>query len=159
MLRDSDNGKVLSEIGITRNGLIVQADKVDPDENVVQAPVLDANNDLTPRALFIFNEWFDTFKDHELTEPEAITPRSAVAFIKGVTHEVVAMDDNRIEGLFKAYNKAKDGKMLREEFLTFYRTAANDKLKNVYDNLRARLVREDLKKMSEVEEEAVFKAD
>lgn len=65
------------------------------------------------------------------------------------------MNDNRITGLFQAYDADGDGKMQKEEFLVFYTTCSRgEKAATVRENLRAFNVRPDLKKLSEVEDEA-----
>lgn len=129
------------------------------EEEVTEYPIVDpATREFTPKALKIFNDWFDFYKDPNC-DIEAITPESAVRFIKGVTNERVSPTENRITGLFTAYNKAKDNKMTREEFLTFYLEAARDRPSRVYENLKTAFIRCDLKKMSEVTEDLAFKTE
>jgi Ca2+-binding EF-hand superfamily protein len=65
------------------------------------------------------------------------------------------VNDNRITGLFQAYDADGDGKMQKDEFLVFYTTCSRgEKATTVRENLRAFNVRPDLKKLSEVEDEA-----
>lgn len=86
-----------------------------------------------------------------------MTPDTATWFIKGATNETVQADDNRIKGLFAQYNKKKDGKMLREEFLTFYLEASLGKPERVHDNLKNHFIRLDLRKMSEIDQQTAYK--
>ena len=85
-----------------------------------------------------------------------MTHESAVNFILGATNEVCDAEDSRITGLFGEYAK-KDPKILeREEFFTFYYTAAKAKIERVHDNLRNHFIRTDLKKISEVMEDITY---
>ena len=61
--------------------------------------------------------------------------------------------------LFATYDSNKDGKIEREEFLTFYESAARGKQETVRENLRSHNIRDDLKKLSEVQEESSFKTE
>jgi hypothetical protein len=53
----------------------------------------------------------------------------------------------------------KDGKIEREEFLSFYTEAARDKVERVYDNLKNHFIRQDLVKLSEVTEAQSFQKE
>ena len=130
--------------------------KVAVQEEIPIAPICDFHNKcLTPKAELIFSEWYDKYSDPKIGK---MTPESATKFILGATNEVCDADDSRITGLFKGYAK-KDptgAVMEREEFFTFYYTAAKDKIERVHDNLRNHFVRTDLKKISDVLEETAF---
>ena len=65
-------------------------------------------------------------------------------FIRGVTSEPPKLYDDRVDSLFKAHDKNKDGLIEREEFMEFYRGASSGKDNTVRDNLRHNNVRNDL---------------
>jgi len=52
--------------------------------------------------------------------------------------------------MFKAYDPNEDGKIEREDFLTFYESAARGKPDTVRENLKSHNIRNDLKKLSEI---------
>jgi Ca2+-binding EF-hand superfamily protein len=79
-----------------------------------------------------------------------MTKDTCSLFIKGCTGEQPQPGDDRIGNLFKTYDTNQDGKIEREEFLTFYETAARNKSETVRENLRSHNIRNDLKKLSEV---------
>ena len=80
----------------------------------------------------------------------------ATLFIKACTGEQPLPNDERVKGLFDKYDSNKDGRIEREEFLGFYELSAKSKPDTVRENLRAHNVRNDLKKLSEIEEESTF---
>jgi Ca2+-binding EF-hand superfamily protein len=95
----------------------------------------------------IFSEWYDMFCDKD----GAFTKESAAHFIQGCCGDLPAPNDNRISTLFQTYDHNGDGKIEREEFLSFYRTCSRgEKASTVRENLKAFNVRPDLKKWSEV---------
>ena len=148
LIKDTDYGKTLREISF-KNYEVVTVKKLDFEDEVVPAHVIDPQtNELTERAAVIFNEWFDAYSNNE----GYMTPETTTLFIQGATNEVVQPEDNRIQGLFKSYDADKDGKIEREEFLSFYTDAARDKVERVYDNLKNHFIRQDLVKLSEVTE-------
>lgn len=53
-------------------------------------------------------------------ETDGMTSEYCGKFIKGCTGEQPGANDERIVGLFKTYDKNNDGRIEREEFLTFY---------------------------------------
>lgn len=79
-----------------------------------------------------------------------MTKETCALFIKGCTGEYPTVNDDRIANLFKTYDINNDGKIEREEFLTFYTNASKGKGETVRDNLRAHNIRNDLKKLSEI---------
>jgi hypothetical protein len=88
-----------------------------------------------------------------------MTKETATLFIKGCTGEQPLPNDDRIKGLFDKYDSNKDGKMEREEFLTFYELSSKTKADTVRENLRAHNIRNDLKKLSELQEESAFNTE
>lgn len=88
-----------------------------------------------------------------------MTKETCALFIKGCTGEHPSLTDDRIVNLFKTYDANNDDKIEREEFLTFYETAARGKPDTVRENLRAHNIRNDLKKLSEIQEESTFTAE
>lgn len=62
-------------------------------------------------------------------------------FIKGCTHEDVAPDDSRIEGLFKIYDKEKSGKMSKANFMDFFLKACNERVERVLENFKCHHIR------------------
>jgi hypothetical protein len=150
ILRDADNGKTMKALGLT-GGETIQASKLQVDEYIPNAPLIGADGDLTGPAKRIFSEWYDMFLDSEGN----FTRESAAHFIQAACGDLPNQNDSRINGLFQAYDGNSDGKLEREEWLTFYRNSSRgEKASTVRENLSAFNVRPDLKKMSEVEDEA-----
>jgi hypothetical protein len=118
-IKDSDNGKTLSQLKFTTTEVIT-ASKINLEEDIPEAPLVDANGKLTERAAKIFNEWFTLYSN----ENDQMTHETCALFIKGCTGEHPPVTDDRITGLFKSYDSNKDGLIERSEFLTFYETAS-----------------------------------
>lgn len=132
-------------------GETLTAQKLSEDEQIPQAPLIGSDGELTPAARRIFSEWYDRFCDAN----GDFTKEGAARFIQACCGDLPAVNDNRITGLFQAYDADGDGKMQKEEFLVFYTTCSRgEKATTVRENLRAFNVRPDLKKLSEVEDEA-----
>jgi len=88
---------------------------------------------------------------------DKMTPVTACHFLKGATNENVDPADSRIKGLFAAYDGNNDEKMERFEFLKFYHDACTDgRIDRVRENLKQHFIRTDLKKMSDIVEDASF---
>ena len=68
-------------------------------------------------------------------------------------------NDDRIVNLFKQHDSNNDGLIEREEFIQFYETASRNKPETVRENLRSHNIRNDLKKLSEIQEESSFKTE
>lgn len=58
--------------------------------------------------------------------------------------------------MFKQYDINNDGRIERTEFMGFYEHSARNKPDTVRENLKAHNIRNDLKKLSEVQEESSF---
>ena len=154
VIKDADNGKTLAELGFA-SGDTVSAHKINVEEEVPNAQLIGPDGRLSDKAKQIFNEWFDQYSD----ESGSMTKETCALFIKGCTGEYPGVSDERIVNLFKTYDINNDGKIERSEFLTFYETAARGKSETVRENLRAHNIRNDLKKLSEIQEESSFKAE
>jgi hypothetical protein len=122
------------------------------EEEVANAPILTPDNKLTERAKEIFCEWFVMYSDDQ----GGMTKDTCVLFIKGCTGETPSATDDRIQNLFKAYDLNNDGRIEREEFLTFYENSAKQKVETVRENMKAHNIRADLKKLSEIQEESSY---
>lgn len=152
VLDDSKNGHVIAQVGI-KSGDIITVRRITVEEEIEQVKLIDPETQqLVKLAADIIDEWFDMYSSEE----GVMTPESTVGFIKGSTGESVPADDSRIKGLFAEYDKDKDGKLQREEFIRFYTVASHGKPERVFDNIRMHLIRADLRKMADVEDEAAF---
>ena len=152
-IKDSDNGKTLSQLKFTTTEVIT-ASKINIQEDIPQAPLVDAAGKLTERASKIFNEWFTLYSN----ENDKMTPETCSLFIKGCTGEHPPVTDDRIVNLFKTYDTNADGLIEREDFISFYTKASQGRAETVRENLRHHNVRADLKKLSEVKDEENFEA-
>ncbi len=126
--------------------------KINIEEEVPNAPLVDQTGKLTEKASKIFNEWFDMYSN----ENSQMTPETCALFIKGCTGEHPPISDDRITSMFKTYDTNSDGLIERSEFLTFYETASRSKPETVRENLKHHNIRADLKKLSEVREVESF---
>src|SRR3569833_2844390 len=78
-----------------------------------------------------------------------MTPETSVAFIKSITNDPnVGPGDPRVGKLFTNYNKNKDDKLTKEEFLEFYRSSSADRSDIVWNNLTVNHYGNDLKPIS-----------
>jgi hypothetical protein len=131
-------------------GEVLTAQKLTVDEYIPEAPLIGSDGELTPGARRIFGGWYDLFTDSE----GCFTKDSAANFIQACCGDKPLAQDGRISGLF-AHDGDGDGKLEREEFLAFYHSGSRgEKARAVRENLKAFNVRPDLKKLSEVEDEA-----
>lgn len=92
-------------------------------------------------------------------ESGAMTKETCALFIKGCTGEHPQPTDDRILNMFKKYDSNADGKIERAEFLQFYVDACRSKSDTVRENLRQHNIRNDLKKLSEIQEESSFSTE
>lgn len=115
-------------------------------------PLVDSSGKLVEKAKIIFNEWFDMYSN----ENGKMTKETCALFIKGCTGEPPLLTDDRIQNMFKNYDTNNDGFIEREEFISFYEMAGRSKPETVRENLRAHNIRNDLKKLSEIEETSLF---
>ncbi len=61
-IKDTENGKTLSQLKFSTTENIT-AIKLNIEEDIPVAPLLDSNNKLTERAAKIFNEWFTLYSN------------------------------------------------------------------------------------------------
>jgi hypothetical protein len=134
------------------------AQRYDPDEideDIQLEPILDAEQKFSPKALAIFTEWFDCYSNYD----DLMSKDSCGIFIRGVTSEPPKINDDRVNNLFNSYDKNKDGFIEREEFMEFYRSASTGRDGTVRENLRHHNIRNDLKKLIDVEETMDYSAE
>lgn len=107
--------------------------------------LVNRKKELVPEAKRIFESWFETFSNDE----GFMTEDTCVDFIKNSTNDPnVNTQDQRVTRLFTEYDKDKDGKLSRAEFLEFYRERAVLKPDLVWSNLTAHHFGNDLKHLS-----------
>lgn len=147
--KDADNGKTMKALGLS-GGELLTATKSSPDDYVEPAALIDSRGELTAAARRVFCHWFEMFREAD----GCWSKESAGYFVQGCCGEPPGPADNRVTTLFAQYDKDGDGKILLEEFLTFYATASRgDKPAVVRDNLKAFNVRPDLVKWSDLGEQ------
>ena len=65
VLRDNQHGMTLQQLNL-KNGDILTAEKLSIVENITELPLVDAmTKQLVPRAIEIFSEWYDLYKNQE----------------------------------------------------------------------------------------------
>ena len=63
ILRNNQHGMTLQQLNL-KNGDILTAEKLSIVENVTEMPLVDpVTKQLVPRAIEIFSEWYDLYKD------------------------------------------------------------------------------------------------
>ena len=141
-VKDTDNGKTLLDMNIKSRDFFTarRLDLEEIGEEIDYVPILDEEQKFTPAASKIFNDWFTAYSN----ENDQMTRDSCALFIRGVTSEPPKMYDERIDLLFKAHDKNKDGLIEREDFLEFYRAASCGKDTTVRENMRHNNIRVDL---------------
>ena len=101
--------------------------------------------------------WFNLFMDPEKGK---MTTEGAQAFIYEMTTDYPDAKDNRVQNLFKEYAKPDDQEHLdREGFINFFHEACKTRVPSVYENMENMLVRPDMKRYSDVEEENALQRD
>lgn len=107
-----------------------------------------------PRAVEIFSEWYDMYKDPATNTMDA---KNVAAFIAGATKQPCGKDDDRVAQIMNKFDSDKDGQITLPDFLAFYQDAATGPaVKAVHQNLKNHNVRLDLKKMSDVVEQVDY---
>jgi len=154
VIKDNQHGMTLQELQL-KNGDILTAEKLSIVENIVEAPLVDVQKGcLVPRAVEIFTEWYDIYKNEETGLMDAA---HVAKFIAGATKQECDGNDNRVQGILSKYDNDKDGNLNLQEFLDFYyQSSSGSTLKAVHSNLKNHNVRLDLKRMSEIVEDVSF---
>ena len=147
-IKDNDNGRTLREIRI-RNGELITASKRSTPP-IPQAQLLQADDSINPLAKKIFVEWYE-----EHSENGRMNPEQCAAFIHSCTNDHCKADDKRVKDVFTTYDDDRDGFLTIENFLKFYYTACKQRPQVVWNNLHSHHYRNDLKKVTEVEQEKV----
>ena len=94
----------------------------------------------------ILKEWFAEFTNGE----EKMDAKACSNYITKVTGAITDINDERVTGFFKEYDKENTGFITEEKFLEFYLNALRThKEDTVFENLKTMGIREDLHKMSE----------
>lgn len=150
-IKNIENGKVVSELGI-KNGDLLNAFKINTDEDVPHAALIMNDGTLNPKLVTILNEIFDLYTNEE----GLMTRETCTDFIRGCTGDKPPVTDDRVLFFFKTYDSDGDDKITRDDFLQFYTASSRSKPETVKDNLKAHNIRADLKKLSEVKEELEF---
>jgi Ca2+-binding EF-hand superfamily protein len=117
-LTDNDNIKLLKDLKFESYEQITAQKK--PMTFTHKVSLVNRRKELVPEAKRIFEAWFETFSDEGF-----MTQDTCVDFIKNSTNDPnVNTQDQRVTRLFTEYDKDKDGKLSKEEFLEFYRERA-----------------------------------
>ena len=98
-IKEVENGKTLAQLNFTPYEQLT-ALKINIEEEVPHAPLVDAQGKLTEKTRKIFNEWFDMYSN----ENDMMTPETCALFIKGCTGDQPALSDDRIVTMFKTYD-------------------------------------------------------
>ena len=140
-----------------KNGDIITARRIDVREFIRPDPLIDEEENLKPEVYEMFNMWFNLFMDPEKGK---MTTEGAQAFIYEMTTDYPDAKDNRVQNLFKEYAKPDDQEHLdREGFIGFFHEACKTRVPSVYENMENMLVRPDMKRYSDVEEENALQRD
>jgi len=158
-INETQHGNVISQLGI-KNGDIITVRKLKVNEEIKPAPLVDEENKtLTPRAAEIFTEWFELYKDPELNMMNDV---SVAKFVSNATRQTCEKDDKRVLGLITQYATLPDSKeknaLTLKEYLDFwYSAASGTQTDAVYSNLKNHNIRPDLKKLTDIDQEAAYK--
>ena len=147
-IKDNENGKTLGDIRI-RNGENLVASKR-PTPPIPQANLLNPDDTFTPEAKEIFVGWFNIFSENGKMDAD-----KCAAFIHSCTNDNCKGDDKRVKDVFATYDTDRDGFLTLDNFLEFYFLACKQRSSVVWGNLYAHHYRNDLKKVTEVEEEKI----
>ena len=146
VFRDGDNGKTLAELQMKAGDSFICSAK--SDIIVSKMPLFnDEKTDINERAKFIFSKMFRDFAKPDLTDNTLlIMEREEVKnFIMEVTQcTTVESDDNRIDPIL-SHGKKMKGKLLLDEFISFYRVNAFSAVETVRANLLKYNYRNDLR--------------
>lgn len=147
-IKDNENGRTLGDIRL-KNGESLIATKR-PTPPIPQATLLLPDNSFNPEAKVIFEGWFRTFSENGKMNSDG-----CAAFIHSCTGDNCKGDDKRVKEVFATYDDDHDGFLTLENFLEFYYLACKQRPGVVWSNLVSHHYRNDLKKVTEVEEEKI----
>ena len=147
-IKDNENGRTLGDIRI-KNGETFTGQKR-PTPPIPQAPLILSDGTLNPLARGVFQEWFKTF-----SEDGKMSQNHLAAFIHTCTNDNCKGDDRRVNEIFAKWDTDKDGFLSEENFVEFYGLAAQERKVVVWNNLHAHHYRNDLKRVTDVEEEKI----
>ena len=147
-IKDNENGRTLQELRI-RNGETIQAQRK-PTPYVQQVALTNPDGSIVDGAKVIFTEMFDKFAENGKMGPDG-----CAGFIHSCTNDNCKGDDRRVKEVFEKWDHDHDGFLVLDNFLDFYQLACNERPSVVWYNLQAHHYRNDLKRHSDVEDEAV----
>ena len=146
----------MQQLGL-KNKAIITARKISLNEVIKKAPLCDPEtNWLVPKAQKIFTEWYHLFKNPQLGKMDAF---SVAKFISNTTKDTCLPSDNRVDQVLDKYSEGQEKLVDLQGFLRFYFDAAvqpGASRQACYSNLKKMNVREDLVKLSEVADQALF---
>ena len=147
-IKDIDNGKTLAELRMKGKTAISSSKK--SMEDVAKVALLTKEKKLVPKAEEIFTSWYYMFS------PEGkMNSAQCAEFVRSCTNDTCKADDRRVGEVFKQFDDDKDGFLTRENFMEFYRSAVLEREGVVWSNLHSHGYRNDLKKLSELEEASI----
>lgn len=143
-LTSLDNGRSIWELGL-RDGDQIKI-HLNSQENLIPQEELCIDDKVNPKLITIFENLYTDFSPERKMTAEQCA--KLIQFVTG-SKDTIAHDDQRITGLYKAYDKDGDGILEMNEFVGFYSESClkQDKKRVVWDNLRTMEIRNDLKKV------------
>jgi len=129
MLRDSDNGRMIRELGFC-SGTDINVTYKTESSNLRKQNVIFSDGALTPEALELFRTIFEPYQTDGLMSPEQFC-----GLLKFTTGQDFNVTHSKPIQFFKDNDKDKDGFISFEEFCAFYQGAAENKLPTVYTNI------------------------
>lgn len=101
-------GDTLAQLKLKNGDIVIAKSTSKEEENEISQVLLTTpERTFTPRGLELFKWMHELYSDEE----GFMTPETTTHFIRGCTGEICSATDNRITGLFKGHNKAKDDKL------------------------------------------------
>ena len=145
MIKDEWNGETLAQCNIRNDEVLTVTNK--GQHAVSKFPLLnEEQTDLNDRLKFVFNQMFDTYAkvDEDQPDRKVMTAEETRHFIMDATKEESKLSDPRIKTIM-AWDSDGDGKMTREDFLSFYKNSTFTKPETVRKNLTHYNYRGDMK--------------
>ena len=140
-----DNGKTLSFLNIKNTSFLLLSSN-NLEKQIPESDILDNNNNVTPEAIKIFNDWFTKYSTNNKMDALNLSK-----FVKDVlnTKEEISINDRRVISLMNEKDSNHDGFIERDEFINWYVTSAINKPIIVLNNIKSMGYRGDLLKISE----------